>query len=74
MDLPEIEETNDVMCIILRKDGSTDQVPNGKIAKGDAIPRTGVDYSVGNIGCRVAGHAYTPHLRFTWTLLLVETP
>ena len=70
MELPEVEETNDLMCIILRKDGDIDRVPHGKIEKGDSLPQNG-DF-VGDIGCTVAGRAYTPHLPYTWALLLVE--
>jgi hypothetical protein len=72
VELPEVEETNDLICIILRKDGGIDRVPNGKIEKGDSVPQNGDGYFVGDIGCTVAGRAYTPHLPYTWTLLLIE--
>ncbi len=75
LNLPEErEETNDLMCVILRKNGDIDHVPNGKIMKGDTLPQNGDGYSVGDIGCTVAGRAYTPLLPYTWTLLLVESP
>jgi hypothetical protein len=72
-DLPdEREETNDVMCVVVRKDGSIDQVPDGKINKGDRIPQAGDSYVLGGIRCTVRGHAYTPLLKHTWVLFLVE--
>lgn len=73
LNLPEErEETNDLMCVIVRKDGSIDQVPNGKIEKDNRIPQVGAGYFVGDIGCTVRGHAYTPLLPYTWTLFLLE--
>ncbi len=72
MDLPDIEETNELMCVVLRKDGTIDKTPNGKIGKGDKLPQNGDGYVVGSVRCTVAGHAYTPLLPYTWTLLLVE--
>jgi hypothetical protein len=72
MDLPEPVESNDLMCIVLRKDGGVDRLPNGKIEKGDAVPKNGDGYFVGDVGCTVAGHAYTPLLRYTWHLFLTE--
>jgi hypothetical protein len=73
VELPEREETNDLMCVILRKDGSVERKPNGKIEKGDAIPTPGEGYFVGDLACRVVGHAYTPHLPHTWHLFLSES-
>jgi hypothetical protein len=72
MDAPEPEETNDVMCVVLRKDGSVERKPNGKIEKGDTVPQAGDLYFLGDMGCTVHGHAYTPLLRYTWHLFVSE--
>ncbi|KZD20448.1 hypothetical protein [Tardiphaga robiniae] len=72
MELPEREETNELLCVIVRKNGAVECLPNGKIKQGDKLPMKNDWYSVGGMGCQVAGHAYTPNLGFTWHLFLTE--
>jgi hypothetical protein len=72
VDQPDIEETNDLMCIVLRKDGDVSRMPNGRIERRDRLPRNGDGYFVGSLGCTVIGHVYTPLLPYTWHLFLTE--
>jgi hypothetical protein len=65
-------ETNDLLCVIVSRKGEVLSIPNGKITKSDKLPVRGDLYSVGEIDCQVAGHAYTPHLLHTWHLFLTE--
>jgi hypothetical protein len=69
----DLIETNDLECIILRKDGEIERIANGKLERNDSLPQVGASYLVETINCTVRGHAYTPDLKATWHLFLQET-
>ena len=65
-------ETNELECVILRKDGELERVANGKLERSDTLPQVGHRYILGTRHCVVRGHAYTPDLKATWHLFLQE--
>lgn len=65
-------ETNELECVMLKKDGEVERIANGKLERGDSIPQTGDRYTLGARHCVVRGHAYTPDLKAIWHLFLQE--
>ena len=37
-------ETNELECVMLKKDGEIERIANGKLERGDSIPQTGDRY------------------------------
>ena len=72
MDNEEPIETNELECVILKKDGELERVRHGRLERSDSLPKTGDSYSLGTTGYTVRGHAYTPNLDVTWHLFLQE--
>jgi hypothetical protein len=68
----EHTETNELECIILKKDGGIERIAHGKLERNDSLPQVGASYSLGTKNCTVRGHAYTPDLKATWHLFLQE--
>ena len=65
-------ETNDLECVILKKNGELERFTHGKLERSDSLPKVGDSYVLGTTGYTVRGHAYTPNLKVTWHLFLQE--
>ena len=65
-------ETNELECVILKRDGELERVRHGKLERSDSLPKVGDGYTLGTTGYTVRGHAYTPDLKMTWHLFLQE--
>jgi hypothetical protein len=72
MNEQELIETNELECVILKKDGEIERIANGKLERADSLPSVGASYPLGIRSCTVRGHAYTPDLKSTWHLFLQE--
>jgi hypothetical protein len=68
----EAIETNELECVMLKKDGEIERIANGKLERNDSLPQVGDRYVLGATNCIVRGHAYTPDLKATWHLFLQE--
>ncbi|MGT2444486.1 hypothetical protein ACU4I5_18680 [Ensifer adhaerens] len=68
----EVQPTNRVRYIVLKKDGTTENIDGGKVAGSSDIPIPGDGHLIGSKGYQVGPHLYTPHLPFSWNVLLHE--
>jgi hypothetical protein len=46
-------ETNELECVILKKDGGIERIANGKLERNDSIPSVGTSYLLGSRNCTV---------------------
>lgn len=71
-DIPEnVEPTNRLRYLLIRADKTTEH-HDGGIATKDQLPTPRDGKFLNGVRTKVLGHLYTPHLGYTWTVVLEE--
>lgn len=78
-DYPEnVKPTYKLQYLVKMLDGSNAKVDGGIAANESALPSSGdgkiLKIDSRQVNCVVRGHSFTPHMEYTWTVVLEELP